>query len=78
METGTMRDRGRPRVAQCGWKYPRVCALRLTTDDDQQLEALQHQYGIRRSALLRRAPRQFLAAETQGVKHKVSEGRRQS
>jgi hypothetical protein len=50
----------------------------LTTDDDQQLEALQHQYGIRRSALLRRALRQFLAAETQGVKHKVSEGRRQS
>ena len=67
METILKRGPGRPRLTQ-GWEYPCVCALRLTTGENQQLEVLQRRYGLRRSILLRRALRQFLAAEAQGVK----------
>jgi hypothetical protein len=59
MEATLKRGPGRPRVAQCRWRYPRVCALRLTPEDDHQLAALQQQYGQRRSTLLRRALRQW-------------------
>jgi predicted DNA-binding protein len=51
-------------VAQRRWKYPRVCALRLSPEDDQQLTALQQQSGQRRSTILRRALQAFLAQES--------------